>query len=173
MGLLRLREALQLRAMLSHEWGLARSSAAAIYCVYRTLLPPLSPALAVQAALLGKIEVFLTGKHPLHRSGHGGREREGNVGSVEAALRALSSGQRLMRLTFGAQHRSVLAVERSVSVFLFSAPLPICLSSSHCHPVLPISTKFKQNSIWHPCAAISFKLLGLFCVCTRPLFTSM
>ena len=122
-GLLRLREALQLRAMLSHEWGLARSSAAAIYCVYRTVLPPLFPALAVQAALLGKIEVFLTGKHPLPRSGdgdgRGGRDQEGSVGSVEAGLRALSNGQRLMRLTFGAQHRSVLAVERSVSIFLF------------------------------------------------------
>ena len=106
-GLLRLREALQLRALVAQEWREAQRTAHAISQVYTRVYPAASPAAALQSALEGKIAVFLARGSRLG-GGAGGR------GELQDALVRLRRGQEDVRRSFGGRHRVVEAVDRLV-----------------------------------------------------------
>ena len=106
-GLLRLREALQLRALGAQEWREAQRTAHAITQVYTRVYPAASPVAALQAALEGKIAVLLARGS---RRGGGAAGR----GELEGALVRLRRGQDAVRCAFGGRHRVVEAVDRLV-----------------------------------------------------------
>lgn len=136
---LRLREALQSQAMLACDWEVAHSSALAIHQVYEAVYPRQSPVVALQTAVLGKLELYLAEKkgqtlgtaRVYFRSDlnaarwvEGGNEMR--VADQDArgmsrrrqylvqGLQALGLGVRELRMTFGASHRLVANAEEVI-----------------------------------------------------------
>ena len=105
---------MQLRACAARDWALAQHTAAAILGVYREVYPPLSPAVALQKALVGKVDVYLAGELGERGGGGGGDVGFGEREKLRRGVRALGEGERELRMTFGAQHRVVADVERLI-----------------------------------------------------------
>ena len=134
---LRLREALQSQAMLACDWEVAHSSALAIHQVYEAVYPHQSPAVALQTAVLGKLELYLVekkgrtlgtarahfrssaargleGGNQMRIASQGARGMSRRRQYLVQGLQALGLGVRELRMTFGANHRLVANAEEVI-----------------------------------------------------------
>lgn len=105
-GLLRLREAYQLHAIRAQAWKEAAGAALKVLEGYRLLCPQTRPLVAIQAATLAKLQVWVVGGGGVGVGGGSGDERA----ALQQALSNLAEAHRELCSTHGEAHRVTLGV---------------------------------------------------------------